>query len=51
MVYFIKKQKILLRDIGEIDNAVVEEKVVVDEAAVGVETIIVQTVEYLKKAS
>lgn len=51
MIYFIKKQKAILKNVSELEKSIIEREVIVDEAAVGLENIIVQTVEYLKKSS
>lgn len=51
MIYFIKKQKAILKNVSELENSIIEREVIVDEATVGLENIIVQTVEYLKKTS
>ena len=50
-IYFLKKQKVIIKNISELEKSILEQEVVTDQAAVGIETIIVQTVEYLKRTS
>lgn len=50
-IYFLKKQKIILRDIKEQENALKEKTVEIDEAAAGLELIITQTIDYLTKSA
>ena len=50
-IYFLKKQKIVIKSIEEQEKAIKEKSVVVDEAEAGLELIIVQTVNYLGKSA
>ena len=50
-IYFLKKQKIVISKIQEQEKSFKEVEVTADEAEVGLELIITQTIQYLGKSA